>query len=248
MWPSTIKQCDQTSIKHWFFWIHFLLKKLLFFWGVGGKVKLYFRVFGVFWGMCWSLWVFLWDTVSFSVFVDKFRNIWLIFDCSKISNSKNISFCIEMVLNGFPPIPIPSVSKSLLPGGKQIRKEHIADDFPWFLWKRQRESPARGLTCLSHVFNFFRFCQTNCFFQVLSKGGLQAKITKATIAVFPRVSKKKRESNNDDKYDHGQEEKRPSTLCWGKNVWARGPARHWKHNYKIDVNICTYQCCYFNMG
>ena len=53
------------------------------------------------------------------------------------------------------------------------------------------------------------------FVQVLSKGGLQVKIMKTTVAVFPRVSKK-RGSNNDDKHDNGQEKRRPSTLCWGK--------------------------------
>ena len=51
------------------------------------------------------------------------------------------------------------------------------------------------------------------FVQVLSKGGLQVKITKTTtVAVFPRGSKK-RETNNDDKHDHGQEIRRPSILC-----------------------------------
>ena len=35
---------------------------------------------------------------------------------------------------------------------------------------------------------------------------------KTTAAVFARGSQK-RKSNNDDKHDHGQEKRRPSTLC-----------------------------------
>ena len=66
---------------------------------------------------------------------------------------------------------------------------------------------------------FFRYCLTNCFLEYfvhgLSKGGLQVKITKNTLAVFPRVSKK-REPNNDDKHYHGQEKRRPSTYVEGK--------------------------------
>ena len=50
------------------------------------------------------------------------------------------------------------------------------------------------------------------FVQVLSKGGPKVKITKTTVAVFPWVSKK-RESNNDDKHDHGREKRRRSTFC-----------------------------------
>ena len=38
------------------------------------------------------------------------------------------------------------------------------------------------------------------------------KNTKTIAAVFPRGSKKKK-SNNDDKHGHGQEKRRPSTLC-----------------------------------
>ena len=50
------------------------------------------------------------------------------------------------------------------------------------------------------------------FVQVVFEGGLQVKITKATVAVFPRVFKK-RESSNDDTHDQGQEKMRPSSLC-----------------------------------
>ena len=47
---------------------------------------------------------------------------------------------------------------------------------------------------------------------VVLKNGSSAKSTKTIAAVFPRGSKK-RKSNNDDKHDHGQEKRRPSTLC-----------------------------------
>ena len=49
----------------------------------------------------------------------------------------------------------------------------------------------------------------------LEKGSVGKKYVKATepiAAVFPRGSKNK-EPNNDDKYDHGQEKRIPSTLC-----------------------------------
>ena len=44
----------------------------------------------------------------------------------------------------------------------------------------------------------------------MSKGVL----AKTIIAVFPRGSKK-RKTNNDGKYDHGQEKRRPSTHVEG---------------------------------
>ena len=40
-----------------------------------------------------------------------------------------------------PPIPIPGVSKSLLPGVKQIRKTHTFDDVLWCLWKSKKKLP-----------------------------------------------------------------------------------------------------------
>ena len=62
-------------------------------------------------------------------------------------------------------------------------------------------------------------------FQVLSKEyllksryclkGLFNKHAWNIKAIFPRGSKK-RKSNNDGKHDHGQEKRRPSTLCWGQ--------------------------------
>ena len=41
---------------------------------------------------------------------------------------------------------------------------------------------------------------------------LQEHLDNFIAAVFPRGSKK-RKSNNDDKHGHGQEKRRPSTLC-----------------------------------
>ena len=51
-----------------------------------------------------------------------------------------------MVLNGPPPIPIPipGVSKRLLPGGKQFRKKHMFDDFLLFLIKQIKKIPFQG--------------------------------------------------------------------------------------------------------
>ena len=45
----------------------------------------------------------------------------------------------------------------------------------------------------------------------LPEGLKKGSARKTTPAVFPRGSKK-RKSNNDDKHDHGQEKRRPSTL------------------------------------
>ena len=42
------------------------------------------------------------------------------------------------------PIPIPGVSKSLLPGGKQTRKQQN-DHFLWSSWNKLKKYPARGL-------------------------------------------------------------------------------------------------------
>ena len=65
---------------------------------------------------------------------------------------------------------------------------------------------------------------------------------------FPRGSKKKK-SNNDDKHGHGQEKRRPSTLCRGKkkvskthkkgNVCQRlGPHNVGKHTF-LGKNVYT---------
>ena len=44
------------------------------------------------------------------------------------------------------------------------------------------------------------------------KKGSAGKNAKSRAAVFPR-GPKKRKSNNDEKHYHGQEKRRPSTLC-----------------------------------
>ena len=46
----------------------------------------------------------------------------------------------------------------------------------------------------------------------MSKVFLVLKITKTIVAVLPR-GPTKRKSNNDDKHEHGQEKRSPSTLC-----------------------------------
>ena len=48
---------------------------------------------------------------------------------------------VKMVPKASPHIPIPGVSKSLLPGGKQIRKKHIVMNFWDFYEKRQTNIP-----------------------------------------------------------------------------------------------------------
>ena len=65
---------------------------------------------------------------------------------------------------------------------------------------------------------FFRYC-VNTFFskrfvQILSKGPffIFVKICLNYSSCFSEGSKK-RKSNNDDKHEHGQEKRRPSTLC-----------------------------------
>ena len=88
-----------------------------------------------------------------------------------------------MVPNGPRPIPIPSVSKSLLPWIKKMCL-NIFYDF----YGNQKIPLPGGL-----------------------KRRLQVKVTKIIAAVFPSGSKKKK-SNNDDKHGHGLEKRRPPTL------------------------------------
>ena len=52
-----------------------------------------------------------------------------VFENVEVFDFREHVYCPKMVPNGFPPIPIPGVSKSLLSGSKQIRKKHIVDDF-----------------------------------------------------------------------------------------------------------------------
>ena len=64
----------------------------------------------------------------------------------------------------------------------------------------------------------WRVALDNATIVAVFPGGPHAKMRKmrkTTAAIFPRGSKK-RKSNNDDKHDHGQEKRRPSTLCGGK--------------------------------
>ena len=61
-----------------------------------------------------------------------------------------------------------------------------------------------GTVAEKFVNEFISFVLNKCVFLRC----LQVKITKTTVAVFPRGSKK-RKSNNDDKHDYGQEKRRP---------------------------------------
>ena len=96
-----------------------------------------------------------------------------------------------------PPRPSPSLASAKVSGrGARKLEKNISDDFLSFLWKKNEKHPLpRG----------FKRCS-------------QLKSTKTTAVVFPRGSKKKK-SNNDDKHGHGQEKRRPSTLCLGKKCW-----------------------------
>ena len=80
-----------------------------------------------------------------------------------------------MVPNGPPAIPIPGVSKSLLPGGEQIGKKMFFIIL-YDSYEKGKKHP------------FVRYC-------LMFKGVL----TKTIVTVFPRVSKN-RKSNNYDKH------------------------------------------------
>ena len=86
-----------------------------------------------------------------------------------------------------PPIPIPGVSKSLLPGGKQNIKKHIFQVV-------------------------YDFCEKKNITRGLKKGSL-TKDYENYSGRFPEGVQEKRKSNNDDNHGHGQEKRRPSTLC-----------------------------------
>ena len=96
------------------------------------------------------------------------------------------------------------------------------DDVLWFSWKNQKKVPLSGIV---------QYC-------LMSKWVL----TKTTVAVFPRGSKKNK-SKSDDKHDHGQEKRRPSTLCWGKNKIVQQTVTFWYkwfQNNKKDSTSTFY--------
>ena len=84
-----------------------------------------------------------------------------------------------------PPIPIPSVSKSLLPGGKQIRKTSVW----WFSMDFMKKG--KNISC-QWAYKLKKDVSDDFLSYVFSKGGVgcQWKITKTTSAIFPRVQKK----------------------------------------------------------
>ena len=55
-----------------------------------------------------------------------------------------------MIPNGPPPIPIPGVSKSLLPGGQKISQNTFLTVIYDFNEKKIKKSPARGLKKLKN--------------------------------------------------------------------------------------------------
>ena len=102
-----------------------------------------------------------------------------------------------MIPNGFPPNPHPRRQKKCPAqrANKLEEKKHMFDVFPSFVLKRLKRTA------------FVRYCLMSIGF-----------LTKTIVTFFPRGSKK-RKSNNDVKHGHGQEKRRPSTLCWEKNVY-----------------------------
>ena len=82
-------------------------------------------------GYILMFWMFLWDSVSFSVYMNIFKNIYLFFRTFEMFGSSKaycLIFSFRKWFQMVPPpilIPIPSVSKHLLPGGKEkIKKTH----------------------------------------------------------------------------------------------------------------------------
>ena len=103
----------------------------------------YISVFLVCFGIYIDVLSVLWDSVSFSVYMNVFKNMFLFFRLNVFFRIRRTFVCNKMVLNT-PPIPIPGVSKSLLPGGNEIIKNNIFDDFPLFLWKKSKKLRYQG--------------------------------------------------------------------------------------------------------
>ena len=59
---------------------------------------------------------------------------------------------------------------------------------------------------------------------------------------FPEGSKK-RKSNNDDKHDHGQKKRRPSTLCWGEK--KRMPKTHFGYPRPLRTSSEAPLLCFW---
>ena len=115
-------------------------------WNVWRNWKCIFVFFYVFWLIYWCFECFYEIQCHFlymSIFKSIIWDFLYFFELFRISRT---CFCLKTVLNGFPPrIPIPGVSKSLLPGGKKIRKKHMFDDLQWISWKIQKNPLLGGL-------------------------------------------------------------------------------------------------------
>ena len=92
-----------------------------------------------------------------------YNRIWtnILIRITKVQN--NILLYIILLGGGanngpyYPPIPIPGVSKSFLPGGKQIKKEHILDDFYHFFKKSEKSLINHLETNNNHKNNCYPF-------------------------------------------------------------------------------------------
>ena len=79
--------------------------------------------------------------MSFSVYMNIFKNMFGFVRFVSISICGKTFSCTKMLLNGFPPIPIPGVSNGLLPGGKNISKKYFLMILYDLYEKRQKSIP-----------------------------------------------------------------------------------------------------------
>ena len=115
------------------------------------------------------------------------------------NDPKMILTLSQMVPNNFSPLPAPSPShprrqQKSLPGGLENKKKNIVDDF---------------LSCFMKSLDS-RYC-------LKESSGKNYENHENYSDRFPE-GVQKRKSNNDDKYGHGQEKRRPSTLCRGGKI------------------------------
>ena len=122
--------------------------------------------------------------------------------------------------------------------------------------QRQQESPARGKQIEKNQFSMFIFLFNKKVKNAFVRYCLKSKgvLTKTTGAVFPRGSEK-RKSNNDDKHDHDQEKRRPSTYieetnkCW-KVIFVFFVFRRLLKAFNVNVTVsCViFHVRNFNLG
>ena len=92
----------------------------------------------------------------------------------------------------------------------ELRRDH------WNTTKTNFTPTSRKSRCFEILFRHCQVIIVQFVFQVFSKN-----LVLFTQRSFSKRDRTKRKSNNDDKYGHGQEKRRPSTLCWGsmrKNI------------------------------